>query len=356
MEKRSQDQNKPIKIGYVGALTGNLSMYGLYIKNGMEIALEEINQAGGVNGRKLEIIYEDTKGDTNEAVNAATKLINMDKVSIIIGSESSAAVLAVAPLAERAKVILFTPTASAADITKAGDFIFRNRESGVLHGEKIAELAFNKLGLKNAAIIAVNSDNGLSYQNGFIKEFEKLGGNVLGVENHKKSEGDFRTILTKIKELNPQIIYLAGYAKDMAEILKQANQLGINTQFLASTGIEAKEFFEVAKPPLGNGVIYSYPAFNPNDPAIADYQKKHEEKYGSKSEALTANSYDALKILASVIKLCGREKTTCLRDEIYKIKNYPGVGGLTTFDENGDAIKPIMFKTVKNGQFVPYEK
>lgn len=352
-KKTTITEKGPIKIGYVGALTGNLSSYGIYIKNGIDLALEEINQAGGINGRKLEIIYEDTKSDTSEAVKSASKLINIDKVPIIIGSESSNAVLAIAPLAEQAKVILFTPIASAADITKAGDFVFRNRESGALHGEKMAEFAFNKLNIKNAAVISVNSDNGLSYQSGFVEKFEELGGKIVKVDNYQKGETDFRTILTKVKELNPQAIYIPGYAGDMAEIIKEAVELKIKTQFLASTGIEAKEFFQIIKPPLGDNIIYTYPAFNPDDPAIADYQNKFQKKYGFKSEALTANSYDALKILALALKICG-EKTTCIRDELYKIKDYPGVGGMTTFDKNGDVIKPIIFKTIKNGQFVPY--
>lgn len=353
--KKQSAEKEPIKIGIVAALSGSLSNYGMYIKNGVDIALEEINQAGGINGRKLEIIYEDDKSDTSEAVNAASKLINIDKVSIIIGSESSNAVLAIAPLAEQAKVILFTPIASAAAITESGAFVFRNRESAALHGERMAELAFNKLNVKNVPIISVNSDNGLSYQEGFIRRFEELGGKIVKIDNYPKGESDFRAILTKLKGLNHQAIYLAGYAREMAEIIKQAEELGIKTQFLASVGIEAKDLFQIIKPPLGDDIIYTYPAFDPDDPAIADYQNKHEEKYGSKSEALTANSYDALKILASVLKICG-EETACIRDELYKIKDYSGVGGMTTFDQNGDVIKPIIFKTIKNGQFVPYEE
>lgn len=351
----TETEKEPIKIGCVAALSGNLSTYGIYIKNGLDLALEEINQNGGINGRKLEIIYEDNKSDTNEAVKSASKLINIDKVSVIIGSESSSAVLAMAPLVEQEKVILFSPIASAADITNAGDFVFRNRESGVLHGEKIAELAFDRLDFKNAAIMSVNSDNGLSYQAGFVKKFEELGGKILKIENYAKGESDFRTTLTKIKKLNPQAVYLAGYVKDMAEIIKQSKEIEMKTQFFASTGIEAKDFFEIAKPPLGDGIIYTYPDFNPDDPAIAEYQNSHEKKYGLKSEVLTANSYDALKILALALEICG-EDTICIKNELYKIKNYSGVGGTTTFDENGDATKPIMFKIIKNGQFMLYEE
>ncbi|MBU4285136.1 ABC transporter substrate-binding protein [Patescibacteria group bacterium] len=343
-----------IKIGIVADLSGKLSVYGNYLKNGLNLALEEINSNGGIKGRKLEIIYEDGKSETNEAVTATTKLINVDKVSVIIGFASSNAVLGAAPIAEKAKVILFTPMASGADITNAGDYIFRNRESGTLHGEKMAGFVINELGIKKAFIIAVNSENGLSYEAGFTKKFEELKGEIVGAEHYTKGETDFRTILTKIKNSNSNAIYMAGYVSEMGEIVKQTKEFGINLPIFASTGIEAKEFFDLVKPPLSDGIIYTYPAFDPNNPAIADYQKQYEKNYGVKSEALAANSYDALKIIALVLKSCG-ENTICIKEELYKIKDYPGVGGLTTFDQNGDVIKPITFKTIKNGQFVPYE-
>ncbi len=346
--------NEPIKIGYVGALTGKSSYIGTYIKNGLDLAVEEINAAGGINGRKLEVIYEDSKSETNEAVKGVTKLIDVDQVPIVVGFDSSSSVLAAAPIAEQNKVILFAPIASAVEITNAGDYVFRNRESSYLHGEKMAELAFNKLNLKTTCIVTVNSENGLGYQAGFVKKFEELGGTISKIDNYVKGEKDFRTILTKVKEANPQAIYLAGYAIDMAEIIKQANELGIDSQLLASAGIETKDLFTIINPPLGNGLIYSYPAFDPNDPAIADYQKKYEAKYGNKSEAFAANSYDAMRIIAKALEVCGSD-ISCVKNEIYKVKDYPGAGGLTTFDQNGDVVKPIIFKTIKDGQFVNYQ-
>jgi branched-chain amino acid transport system substrate-binding protein len=344
---------EPIKIGYIGALTGKSAYIGTYIKNGLDLAVEEINQKG-INGREIKIIYEDSKSETNEAVKAVNKLIEIDQVPIIVGFDSSSSVLAAAPIAEQQKVILFAPVASAVEITNAGDYVFRNRESSFLHGEKMAELAFNKLNFKSVAILAVNSENGLGYQAGFVKKFEELGGTISKIDNYVKGEKDFRTSLTKINGTNPQAIYLAGYAAEMAEIIKQAKELDINAQLLASAGIETKDLFTIIKPPLGDGLIYSYPAFNPNDSAIADYQKKFEAKYGNKSEAFAANSYDAMKIITQALKVCGT-KTSCIKDEIYKIKDYPGVGGLTTFNENGDVVKPIIFKTIKNGEFIIYQ-
>jgi len=353
-ESQPRGTNEPIKIGYIGALTGKSAYIGTYIKNGLDLAVEEINAAGGINGRKIEVIYEDSKSDTNEAVKAVNKLINLDQVPMIIGFDSSSSVLAAAPIAEQNKVILFAPIASAVEITNAGDYVFRNRESSFLHGEKMAELAFNNLNLKTTAIVAVNSENGLGYQAGFVKKFEELGGAISSIDNYVKGEKDYRTLLTKVKENKPQAIYLAGYAVDMGEIIKQAHDLGIESQLLASAGIETKDLFTVINPPLGNGLIYSYPAFNPEDLAIADYQKRFEAKYGKKSEAFAANSYDALKIIANALEVCGTQ-TDCVRDEIYKIKDYSGVGGLTTFDQNGDVVKLIIFKTVKDGEFINYQ-
>lgn len=347
----TETPEQPIKVGVIAPLTGKTAIYGQRIKNGLELALEEINQ-DTEKAREIEIIYEDSAGDLDQAVSAARKLIDINKIKILISCLSSET-LALAPIAEEHQVILFAPAASSGDITTAGDYTFRNRETGVIHGQKIAELA-HSLGHKRIAILFVNADNGITYKDGFINKYDELDGEIIYEESYVKGENDYRTQVSKIKSANPDALYLPGYGKDIAQILKQAGELGIDHPIFSSPGIEVPELFEIASS-TAEGVIYSVPAYDPEDSKVKDFTDAYKQKYGEESEFISANSYDALYLLNSAFETC-EDDSSCIKDKLYKIKDYPGVGGTTTFDQNGDVVKPVILKTIKSGQFVPYEE
>lgn len=342
-----------IKIGAALSLTGKLASFGQDAREGIEMALEEVNQEKDF---KIKIIIEDTQGDATESVNVVKKLIEIDKVNIIIGPIRSGNVLATAPITEENKVILFAPIASSVDITYAGDYVFRNRETSGLHGKRMAEFLINK-NINKVAMLTAQAANSKSYSEAFEKGFKENGGEVVSIIEYEPDSIDFKTDITKSLNKNPEAFYLSVTAGTDAGILvKQIRELGFEGLIGGSTAFESEEFLNGAGE-ASEGTFFTSPAFDIENTEIAGYREKYKRLYGKESSAFAANAYDAVKILANAIEHCENgEDTNCIKNYLYDLKDYPGIGGKTTFDENGDVIKPIQFKTVKNGEFVIYEE
>ena len=283
----------------------------------------------------MSVVYEDSKGDTATGVSAYQNL-NFKNVKIIT-TTLSGVTLAIAPLAEKDKVILFNIGSASPKISNAGDYTFRHN---LLPQEEIEFLA-NYLythGYKEIALITVNAEAGISYRDYFIKKYEKLGGEIIADEFHEYGATDYRNILTKIKDKNPKAILAIDYPNELALVLKQAEELSVKTQWFSVYDKEISSFLELA----GNtseGLIYS-----------------HFLKESSRFiDPYAALAYDSILVIAEAMSNCENpEDTLCVKDELYKIKDFQGATGKITFDNNGDTHKEIIIKTVKNGQFVPY--
>jgi len=352
---RKPTEEEAIKIGVVLSFTGKTASYGEEIKNGMELAISEVNQE--LKDFKIEMIYEDTQSETKSAVDAVTKLLEVDKVNIIVGPVRSSCVLAVAPLSEAKKVILFAPVAASEDITYAGDYVFRNRETAGLHGKKMAEFLTNEE-VSKAAVFIAQSANAITYGNSFMENFQNLGGNIVFSVEYNENLIDFKVDITKTKNKEAEVIYIAAATgKDAGILMKQIKEMGFEGLVVGSGGTLENEEFLTGAGIASEGLIVTSPAFNIEDPQIQPYRNKYKSLYGKESSPFAANGYDAIKILVKAMEYCGGDKDTdCIRDFLYNLKDYPGIGGITTFDENGDVIKPLQLKTVKNGEFVPYEE
>lgn len=342
---------KIVKIGAVLPLTGDAAKYGQAAKKGIDLALEEINAKGGIRGTKLRIIYEDSQGLPKEAVSALQKLISINKVLAVIGDLLSSNTLAMAPLANREKVVLLSPTSSAPEITLAGDYIFRNCASDTFEGTIMAEYAYDQLGLHRVAIIYINNAYGVGILEVFKKTFLAKGGKVVLEEAFQQSATDFRTQLAKIKAAKPQAVYIVGY-RELGLLLKQAFELGIKTQFLSTVMFEDPEILKIA----GNaaeGVIYSARSYDPKlrTKPIERFVSAFRQKYHETPDIFAGLSYDAMRILGLAMERGGFSSNQ-IKDALYQIKDYPGVAGKTTFDQNGDVIQPATVKTVKRGNFV----
>lgn len=349
-------ESEEIKIGAIFPLTGEGAKYGEDAKLGIDLAVEEINAAGGIKGKKIQVVYEDSQAAPSQGVAAIQKLITVDKVPVIIGAMASSVTLAIAPIAEENKVVLLSPASSAATITEAGDYIFRNEFSDAYGGKAQAELTWDELGIRDVAILYVNNDYGVGVADTFKKTFESLGGNITAVEVFEQGATDFRTQLTKIKDSNPEAIFLIGY-KETILILKQAKELGIETQILSTPMFEDPEILEKVGD-LAEGVIYIYyGGFDPKseEEQIKVFVSSFNEKYGREPGYYTALSYDATKIISVAIEK-GGFNSEGIKSALYDIKDYPGLTGSTSFDENGDVIKPVTLKTVKDGKFVEYKQ
>jgi len=350
-------QQQTLKIGAVLPLSGDAAAYGQSAKSGMDLALEEINMT--TSGRRFVIVYEDSKADPKIGVASFQKLVDVDRVVVVLGPLTSAEVLAVAPIAERRKVVVLSPTASAPAISEAGDYIFRNLTSDDYDGKTMAQFAFRKLKYTRCAIAYRNDDFGLGLMHAFKNEFQKLGGEITTVEALSPTGMDFRAQIQKIKATQPQAVFLVG-GKEMGRFLKQSVELGLKAKFLSVAVFEDPEIISIAGG-AAEGTYYTYRTYDPKakEGPVVEFVKKYKAKYGKEPDIFAALSYDAVKIVITAISKAsesGKLSGEKVKDALYEIKDFPGVTGTTTFDSKGDVIKPIGIKTVKGGEFIWVEK
>ena len=346
-----QNEQEPLTIGVIAGLTGSAARHGTNSNNGIMLAIEEINQRGGVNGQIIQTITEDEKCDVTTGVQAARKLIDINQRSIIIGPTCSSTAMAIAPIAQQNKVIMITPVASVEDLRNAGDFIFRNRVSGLEYSYKIADFSVDTLRARTAAILYINQDNGISYRDSFEKRFVERGGIIVQKEAYENKATDFRTQLTKIKTNNPDVLYIAGQGHELA--VKQAKDVGIKSKIIGPFTIETPELLTLAKE-AAEGIYYSYSQFDPQQgtPHMRNFNERYKERFEIDAEGLAANSYDATMLIAKSLEVCGIKETSCVRDFLSQVKNYQGVSGSITFDPDGEILQPLTIKQVMNGTFV----
>ncbi len=345
-------QTGPIKVGFLEPLTGDAANIGINGKAAVEIALDKINKDGGINGRQIEMVYEDGKCDGATSATAAQKLVNIDKVVAIVGGACSSETVAAAPIAEQGKVVMLSPVSSSPAITTAGDYIFRDYPSDSFHGSKAAALAVGTLKAKNIAVLACQSDWCAGLAQVFMEKVKALGGNIVAEEKFDdKTTKDFKTQLTKIKAAKPDLIFFPAYEDSTITGLKQAKELGMKTQFLGGDSWDDPKIVQGA----GNaseGIIYLRPSTLASD----DFKAAMLAKTGNSS--LTAGApqaYDAISILAEVMKSAGSDGTK-IKDALYQVQNYQGISGSISFDQNGDLVDANYdTKTVKGGQVVDYQ-
>lgn len=351
-----KEETKEIEIGAILPLTGDAAVYGEEMKRGIELGLEEINQAGGINGKEVKVIYDDDQGLPSIAVNSFQKLIIQDKVEAVIGGAMSSTAMSMAPMAEKNKVVLISPAASTPTLTTIGDFIFRVWPSDTFEASEIAKLAYGKIDLHKISIVYVNNDYGRGAAEIFKSKLENLGGMVPLMEGYEFGNTDFRTILTKVKETRSTGLYIPGYQKELIHILRQAKEMGLKVQFLGGVGFNDPEILNLAGD-AAEGTIFTTPYYDAksSDPIVQRFVNKFLEKYAKEPGIFAAHSYDALKILIEAIKK-GGVKGTDIQKALLGIESYPGVTGTITFDKNGDVLKPLRFYIVKGGNFVVYDE
>jgi branched-chain amino acid transport system substrate-binding protein len=357
---QTRKEEKEIKIGHIAPLTGDAAIWGNWEVEGIELAVEEINSKGGVVGRKIKVIHEDDKGDPKTAVSALQKLITVDKVEIVIGATLSSTTLAAAPIAEKNKVIMLSPSAQSPKISEAGDYIFRIFASSTVEGKHLAELA-KKFNVRSAAILYINNDYGVGLKSVISQYLRENNIPVLDEEGYDVEIKDFRAQIEKIKSLAPEAIFLLGYPTDMGTILLQMKELGLKklkTKIFAPNSFEAEEIIKIAKD-AAEGVFYVYPVL-PDLEYTKTIKQKFYDKFKKEMNIYNAMGYDAVKILCFVIEQVLKEKgkpdSEYVKDLLYKVKDFPGITGPITFDQNGDVVdRPMEVRIVKNGKFVKFE-
>lgn len=341
----------PIKLGVIGPFTGDAAEYGASVHNGVALAVDEINAAGGINGRTIEPIYEDGKCNGKDAVSAAQKLVNVDGVKVIIGGTCSGETFGAAPITSPAKVILFSTVSSAAKVNTLGEFVFRNHPSDNVAGQQLAD--YIRTHYKNAAIISEETDYGQGIREVFVNTIKGANAPLVFDESYSSNTKDFRTLASKMKSANPDAIFICAQSSaNAAQIAKQVRALGMNSQLFTAylTGPEFVKF----GPAVEGTIIIDVPGLSTDvkgQKLLSDYKAKYSAEPNYKF--FVGTSYDATHILADAIKKDGLD-TVKIAESLHSLKDYNGAIGTYSLDPmKADVIGlNLVFRQVKNGELV----
>lgn len=344
--------DEAILLGEVGSLTGSEAAFGISTRDGIALAIDEANEAGGVKGKKLAVRVYDDQSKPEEAASAATRLITQDKVLVILGEVASSNSLAMAPKAQEAKVPMISPSSTNPKVTEVGDYIFRVCFIDPFQGYVMAKYAHDELKFKDVAIL---TDKKSAYSEGltdvFKRKFAEMGGKIVGVESYAKGDTDFRAQLTNIKKLKPQGLYVPGYYQDVAVIAEQAKELGLKVTMMGGDGWDSAKLFELGGSAVeGSYVSNHYSADDPS-PRVQEFIKKYEAKYKTTPDSLAALGYDAARVAIEAMKRAPELTGPAIREQIATTKDFPGVAGTITLDEHRNPVKPAVVLEVKDGKF-----
>lgn len=339
-----------IVIGAIMNLTGDTGVYGQWAKSGVDLAVEQINSRGGINGKLVKIEYEDDQAIPSLGISAFNKLVNINNIQAIIGPLGSSVTLAVAPLANKNKVVIISPISSNPKITNAGDYVFRIWPSDNIEGSYMAEYAKNILRYNNIAIYYMNNDYGVGLREVFKEKYNELGGKVIIDDSFNTGETNFRTTLNKIKSKNPDAIYIPGHLNEVAKIIKQIKELGIKVQLLTTSAVDGPEIIQLGKD-AAEGIIFTSPTFDPesNKENVRQFQKEYQKKYEKRAEIVAAHAYDVMNIYAKILSKVDYNGQD-IKEVLSKLKDYEGVTGVMSFDRNGDIEKGSFIKKIINGK------
>ncbi len=353
-DKKADDGNT-IKVGASFELTGNVANYGIAANEGFKLAIEEVNKAGGINGKQITVVESDTKSEPGEAGNSVTKLITQDKVVAVVGPATSGAVAAGTPISTANKVPQIAPCATAPGITvengKVKQFVFRACFIDPFQGQIMGVYAADKLNLKNVAIFY---DSASDYSKGlaetFQGTFEGKGGKITAKEAFLGKDQDFKAALTKLKASNPDAIYIPGYYEEVSKIIKQAREIGINVPLLGSDGWESPKLVEIAgKDALKDTYYISAFSAQDTDPSVQNFIKSFKAKYNKEPDIFGMEGYNAGLILADALKRAGTTDGTKVAKAIEETKDLPIASGKLSFDANHNPVMPALIIGFKDG-------
>lgn len=348
-DKKEQEE---IKIGAILCLTGPGAIYGEQDKMGMDLGVELINKSGGINGKTVNIIYEDSKTDPSEGVLAAQKLIKTNKVNIIIGALASSVSLAIAPIANKNKVIMISPGSSNPQLSNAGEYIFRIYPSDDYQGKVLANIAIDKMNCNKIAVLYVNNDFGIGLKNKFIEVINKKGGDIIISEAYNPEDIDVRAQITKIQNKKPEALLIASQGREYLNILRQLKELNVNSKLLAPDSFYNEDIIKQARE-AAEGIICTVPSFNLESPdsITQNFVKEFKKKYNKKPSSFSAYGFDAIMLVAEVLEDVPYNNTEKIKDKLYKIK-FNGAIGEIKFDKNGDVLKELDIYKVEKGNFI----
>lgn len=339
-----------VRIGVFMSLTGSTANFGISSVNGIKMAADEVNKAGGINGKQIELLVEDDRSDASEAATIVTKFVTQDQVHAVLGEVASSRSIAAAPIAQNAKIPMLTPSSTNPEVTRKGDYIFRSCFIDPVQGAAIGQFAAKGLNAKRAAIMVDRkNDYSTGLANNITETFTRLGGQMVATTSYQEGDQDFNAQLTSIKGANPEVIFVPGYYNDVGLIAKQARDRGITVPLLGGDGWDSAQLYAIGGTAL-NGSFFSnhYSPFD-TDPKVQKFVNDYKALYNTIPDALAATAYDAAHIMFDAIKRANSLEGPAIRNALAATAAYPGVTGTVTFNENRDAVKPIVMIEIKDG-------
>ena len=339
-----------IKIGEFGSLTGDNASFGISQNNGVQMAVEEINAAGGVLGKKIDLTVEDNMTKQGETTTITRKLISQDHVVAIIGEVASSKTLEAAPIAQAAKIPLLATAATNPKVTQTGDYVFRVCFTDDFQAVVIARFVLEKLKEKNIAFMTdVKQDYSVGLTNIAKDYLAKNGGNVVKEQSYSSGDKDFRAQLTDIKSANPDVIIITGYYPEASLIAKQARQFGIKATLVGGDGWDGSSLIPVGGKAIEGAYFSNHFSTEDRSPLVQDFVKKYKAKYNAVPDAFAALGYDATKLLADAIKRAGSTDSEKIRAAVQDTEGFPGVSGKITIGKDRNAVKSAVILTIKDG-------
>ena len=340
-----------ISIGAVLPLSGDAAHWGIPARTGAEMAVEEINHAGGIGGRSLALVVEDDRCSPADGVSAFNTIMASAKPPVaVLGAVCSGVTLALAPLAESRKVVLISPASTSPKLTGAGDFIFRVVPSGSVRGKVFAEYLYHDRGLRKLAVMYINNEGGMGGSSAFKKRFTALGGTVVIEQSYAQGTTDLRAQLMKIKAANTEGVLIGSYPPDTVAVLQQAREIHLQQPlFFTTEAVQNPEVLRQAGD-AAEGATYILAA-PPAGEAVEKFTAAYEAKFGKEPELFAAEGYDVIRLIAEAIAGTTAESLngSGIRDFLRRVRDYAGASGTISFDQSGDVIKPYAIKRIEGG-------
>ena len=344
-----------IKIGLLAPLTGQAAADGLSVQNSVKLAVEKVNAEGGLMGKKVELITYDDRADGKEAVALARKLIEQDKVVAVVGGSYSTPSRAMAPIFQEEKIPAVYAYAVHPDVTKAGNFNFRNGFLGMVEGKAAAYTAVKLLKAKKIALLISDNDFGRTLAEGFkmyIEKYAKGAATITSVQAYPMQEKDFKAYLSKIKDENVDVIFSSGYYFQTGPVVKQAREMGIKAHIIGEEGADSPKFLEIAGKSAEGFVIVTNLNRDDKRAQVQNFLKTFETRYKIQPDMVGASAYDAFMIIIDGIKRAKSVKGPDIRATIATLKDFDGLTGqIKRFTPEGEVVKDVQVQTVKNGRF-----
>lgn len=349
----SASSAEPVKIGFFMSVTGRDASFGEASLRGARLAVNELNAAGGILGRPVELVVEDNRSAPGESATAAKKLISRDRVIALIGECSSARTLEAAPVAQAAGIPLITPASTSPKVTQVGDAIFRVCFIDPFQGEVIAAFARRRLMRSRAALlIDSTSPYSVGLADYFARTFTQLGGEIVASHKYAGAETDFRAQLTAIRATNPDALFLPGYYVAAGLVARQAKELGLTATLLGGDGFEAPQLLEIGGEALEGTYYSTHFAIESTQEAPRGFVAAYQERHGTLPNGLAALTYDAVRMVADAARRAGTTEKVALKQALAATRDFPGATGRTTINAQRDADKEASIITVRAGKLL----